>query len=165
MGQLVLFKNMLVGDRDVGAERRIGGDDIHRPQRDLLLGGGQIGQMPQRELQGVDVVNVPTAVTRQHHVHLSGADQERVKVGPEHIGGGILFQPLVDVQKLGRVLVSDLGILLLAEFLQHVSQGGDQEAAGSAGRVQQRLALLGIEHFHDQLHHAPGSEILTTVTA
>ena len=105
------------------------------------------------------------AVTRQHHVHLGGADQERVEVGPEHIGGGILFQPLVDVQKLGGVLVTDLGILLLAEFLQHVPQGGDQEAAGPAGWVQQRLALLGIEHFHDQLYHAPGSEILTTVAA
>src|SRR5690606_23547810 len=91
VGQLVLLQDVFVGDRDVGAERRIGGDDIHRPQWDLLLGGGQIGQMPQRELQGVDVVNVPTAVTRQHHVHLSGADQEWVKVGPEHVGGGIFF--------------------------------------------------------------------------
>src|SRR5690606_30801791 len=55
--QLVLFQDVFVCDRDVGAERGIGGDDIHRSQRDLLLGGGQIGQMSQRELQGVDVVN------------------------------------------------------------------------------------------------------------
>jgi hypothetical protein len=112
--------------------------------------------MPQRKLQGVDVVNVPPAVTCQHHVHLGGADQERVEVGPEHVGSSILFQPLMDVQKLGGVLVADLGILLLAEFLQHVPKGGDQEAAGPTGRVQQRLALLGVKHFHDQLDHAPG---------
>ena len=51
MRQLVLLKNVLIGNRNVRAEGRIGGDDIHRAQRDFFLGTGQIGQMPQRKLQ------------------------------------------------------------------------------------------------------------------
>ena len=55
-------------------------------------------------------------------------------------------------------------MLFRSEFLQHVAQGCNEEAAGTTGRIQQRLGFLGVEHFHDQLHHASWGEILATVT-
>jgi|GEM_PF-4460137 len=71
----------------------------------------------------------------------------------------------MDGKELTCVLLASLGVLLGPELLEHVAQGSDEEAAGAACRVENRLALLWVEHLDGELHHASRGEVLAAVAA
>ncbi len=82
------------------------------------------------------MVQVALAVTGHHHVHLAGPDQEGVEVAAEDLLRGVASQPLVQRLELLGCLVLGTDLLLVAEPLHPVCEGGDQEAAGAARRIQ-----------------------------
>ena len=52
-GQLVMLQDGTLGDGDVRTKRRVGGDDINRPQTHRLTGWLDTRQMPGRKFQRV----------------------------------------------------------------------------------------------------------------
>jgi hypothetical protein len=116
-----------------------------------------------REAQGVEVVDVCAGAGGHHQVHRGRPDQGRVEVGAEQVGVGVVAHPIRGAQGIGGLFATRLGFGLVA--LQHVANGGAQESAGAAGRVQDPLVGLGVEHPHHELHGPAGGEVLAPVAA
>ena len=88
-------EDVRVGDRDGRPEGRIGHHDVSRPEPHVPARRLHARQVAVRELQRVEVVEVALAVAGHHHVHLAGADEERVEVATEDLLRGVAPQPLV----------------------------------------------------------------------
>ncbi len=181
VGQRDLFFQDLVRRLDIGAEGRIGEDDVEAAFEDAV-----------DVEKAVVMVHAAVAVAVHDHVHLAGAGHAVVGVGavdaavgerPEPGSLAVVIEGGLDLVELGaehgglllggELLVGlDLGFVLLVlpvgvgqYLLAHDLEEPDQEAAGTAGRVADDLPFLGVHHAHHEFDDGARGEELADLAA
>ena len=130
-GELVLLEDGPLGDRNIGAERRVRHQDVDGAERDVVIGRLNARQVATRKLQRVHVIEVAQRIAGHHHVHLRGTHQERIEVGTEEVLSRVAGKTVTDGDELLRVFLAGLDVPLVVEHLVHVVQGLYEEAPGT----------------------------------
>lgn len=130
-GELVLLEDGPLGDRNIGAERRVRHQDVDGAERDVVIGRLNARQVATRKLQRVHVIEVAQRIAGHHHVHLCSTHQEGVEVGTEEVLSRVAGKTVADGDELLGVFLAGLDVALVVEHLVHVVQGLDEEAPGT----------------------------------
>src|SRR5699024_1905097 len=144
--EVILGEDLLVVDRYLRAEWRVGDDHVDRGERNGLV---QLRRPLVRVLERVGLEQAAGAVVIHDHVHLRGSHERRIQVDAENTLTEVLVATTVELcllvlRALGWVL--PLAALGLLDVFERVVHARDEEATGVARRVEDAFIGLRVEH-------------------